>query len=92
MNYELAKKLKDSGFPVRLVIGASEWDGDKVFFDGTMSNDGQKIGFLPPTLEELVEACGDIIHCVVSGGKTPVEATAILWLQLKTLHNAPQAP
>lgn len=57
MTYELAKELKDAGFPVRLVLGATEWNGEKVFFDGKTLNDGQKIGFLPPTLAELIEAC-----------------------------------
>ena len=59
IDHKLAKQLKDAGFPIRLVIGGKEWNGEKVYFDGTTSDDGQKIGFLIPTLSELIEACGE---------------------------------
>jgi len=59
MKYELAKQLKEAGFPLRLVMGAGSWNGDKVFFDNDVAVTGEKIGFLPPTLSELIEACGD---------------------------------
>jgi len=60
MNYELAKKLKDAGLSMKLVMGAAEWDGQKVFFDGDKTKEGGKIGFLAPTLEELIDACTGI--------------------------------
>lgn len=61
INHKLALAVKKAGFLVKLVIGAEEeeWDGRKVFFDGDMTKEGGKIGFLAPTLEELIEACGE---------------------------------
>ena len=55
ISYELAKRLKKAGFPLKRVIGAEEWNGEKVFFDGEKSKDGKKIGFLAPTLSELID-------------------------------------
>lgn len=88
MNYELAKELKDAGFP----------QGDT----------GRKVGLrsdeaIVPTLEELIEKCGDKFYSLVfaidndwrafsetdqwntvatADGKTPTEAVARLWLAL----------
>ena len=59
MKYELLKQLKDAGFLLRFVIGSEEWKGEKVYFDGTISDDGQKVGFLIPALSELIKACGE---------------------------------
>ena len=54
MNYELAKKLKDAGFPQNM---------DRYHYDGknnqTSALDEDGIDF--PTLSELIEACGDEI-------------------------------
>lgn len=90
MNFELAKKLKDAGFPVK-----EELDG----FQGAT-------WFTIPTLEELIEACGnDFVTldkeekvweawgkyycCDEHGegrknerGSTPLIAVANLWLAL----------
>jgi len=44
MNYELAKQLKDAGFQNGLGCGHCGYDGTED---------------LPPTLSELIEACGD---------------------------------
>lgn len=51
MNYELAKQLKDAGFPMKLALPNSEfiWGGTDT--NGTV--------YQYPTLSELVEACGD---------------------------------
>lgn len=88
MNYELAKQLKDAGFPVK---------------DGARNmQTGKVINYKVPTLSELVAACGfEFIHLVLDDGRfyalghhldtfaekfgegdTPEEAVAKLWLQL----------
>ena len=61
LTYILVKELKDAGFPLRRVIGAKEWHGEKVFFDDDISEKDGKIGFLSPTLPELIESCGEYI-------------------------------
>ncbi len=93
MNYELAKKLKDAGFPQ---VGKNQ--------DGYANDGGYE-----PTLSELIEACGSafsaltrrfsgseswIAHSnqfltgqfghipIVADGNTLEEAVANLWLEL----------
>lgn len=83
MNYELAKQLKDAGFP---------WKGP--FFENE-----EYYREYYPTLSELIEACGDKFDALVSSersggwmatdgrglsgdGSTPEEAVANLWLEL----------
>jgi hypothetical protein len=50
MNYELAKQLKDAGFPMKLALPSSEfiWGGTDT--NGTV--------YQYPTLSELIEECG----------------------------------
>lgn len=96
MNYELAKKLKDNGFP-----NSEKWviKNDIITLDSPFSL----------SLSELIEACGDrfssinkingewvAVNCKTiedeesiefdfknhSFGKTPEEAVANLWLEL----------
>jgi hypothetical protein len=98
MDYELAKQLKDAGFPQKEpnafvgIVNASQGDEHgRAYF---------------PTLEELLEACGDrelvlskrIVEAdkeyewravvpypnPVGFGSTPTEAVARLWLALNT--------
>lgn len=87
MNYELAKKLKNAGFPITSWNDnseAGEWS------DGTYE----------PTLSELIEACRLSVffdlkkvsdgwiatdNYKVGKGKTPEEAVAWLWLITNTL-------
>ena len=87
MNYELAKKLKDAGFPketFRVTVPSTKYP-DRY---------GQSNC---PTLSELIKACGEgfdyLRHkseywLAISGGglegqgKTPEEAVAELWLAL----------
>lgn len=92
MNYELTKKLRDSGFPQ---CGSGEWEGD----------DDGKIPTYIPTLSELIAACGDKFSCLGvadinpqgyftfrgwqavgeharQNGTTPEEAVANLYLAL----------
>lgn len=56
MNYELAKKLKDAGFPQQ-GNGEFQWyiDNKRVRDDVGM----QATSFYFPTLSELIAACGD---------------------------------
>lgn len=87
--YELAKKLKDAGFPQEMK-------------DGSMLDDGlNNEGYGPetaydPTLSELIEACGESFVMLghrgsgwfsesisnIGNGTTPEEAVANLWLEL----------
>ena len=98
MKYELAKKLKDNGFPQKIDTEPNFFKDDK----------GEPVA--EPTLEELIEACGEgfknlevsgqgfsceyggyIEHCHdnhIGGykfvvGEYPLEAVANLWLALK---------
>ncbi len=116
IEYELAKKLKDAGFPI-------EWKNPRNTVHHTKTVVGISVGtdnISVPTLSELIEACGDGIFellrqsewhrnetgfiwiatladvskmthlsfsqvgnsMVKSGGSTPEEAVANLWLEL----------
>jgi len=94
MDYELAKELKDAGFPqVFHPKGGMEFDGylDEDYETGSL-------GVATPTLEELIEACGEEfgslyqshfgwiadkgLHELEQHGETPSEAVARLWLAL----------
>ena len=95
INYELAKKLKDAGFPMKRVGGLAP-DGASVYADA-------KGAYLLPTLSELIEACGTNFYGLrrdrdalgvywiaetrdnlknTGGSETPEEAVARLWLAL----------
>ena len=58
MEYELAKELKDAGFPQMQTI--VDFDANKTEIGGTGSSKivGKELVYIP-TLEELIEACGD---------------------------------
>jgi len=96
MNYELAKKLKEAGFPVKYP--------DNLFVEG------EKSAYIP-TLSELIKACvtNKEERCIyrldydwferqweasagapdehfAGFGKTPEEAVAKLWLGLNKEH------
>ena len=89
MDYELAKQLKDAGFPQHERLGIGNGD---IFING-------KYGLMyVPTLSELIEACGGYVDLMVwngdravasnidaieGRGSTPEEAVANLWLSLK---------
>lgn len=53
MNYELAKQLKDAGFPQK---------GEGIFEGGEGTDELPDV--YSPTLEELIEACGDRLMSV----------------------------
>jgi len=91
MNYELAKKLKDAGFP-------------KETFRVTVPNNKYPNRYGQsncPTLSELIEACGEDLDGIMKSkgewvamkdrykslgecffGSTPQEAVARLWIEL----------
>jgi hypothetical protein len=94
MNYELAKQLKDAGFP-----NSENWIEANVHEKGICMVEGGSSEFsFVPTLSELIEACGDKFHDLCKGlngrwtcvsftavhskGDTPEEAVANLWLAL----------
>ena len=72
MNYELAKKLKEAGYPFREIKGGMCLPEGQDYFDFNPSGN-PKIGaqhFYCPTLSELIEACGDKfygLHKMVNG-------------------------
>ena len=90
MDYELALKLKNAGFPMP----------NRVRFDplGMVDLKGKDEVWIP-TLEELIEACGkDLFSLTFTGetysaggariiisGETPSEAVADLWLELNKI-------
>jgi len=98
MNYELAKELKDAGFPQDGHFGI-----DAVGTVGCIGDHPAKLPLIvkAPTLSELIEACGErsfILNAartrghrnswyaeaggVEAIGPTPEEAVARLWLAL----------
>ncbi len=65
MDYELAKELKDAGFPIRILteeeLGHTE-DPDDCPISPSVEEDFDGTVYFTPTLSELIEACGDKIH------------------------------
>lgn len=97
MNYELAKRLRDAGFPQS---GNGRWIGP---WDKIVWRSGDRV--YVPTLEELIEACGDKFfvlnatktrrqpntwyaaitdpNAIEATAATPAEAVAKVWLATK---------
>lgn len=60
MNYELAKKLKDAGFPLKVCESSYDWKGQQIVqFDDFNNEKKHNTKYFVPTLSELIEACGD---------------------------------
>jgi hypothetical protein len=90
MQYELARELKDAGFPQ---TGSGKWIGH---VDSLVWRNADRV--YVPTLEELIKACGAEITCFAiergdhewnafahtfySTGATMTEAVARLWLAM----------
>ena len=74
ITYELAKKLKEAGFPQRVSMGTLVWSNG--FEAWRLAKDVGGIGLATvlvcPTLEELIEACGKEIRIYI--GKKGVSA------------------
>lgn len=65
MNYDLAKKLKDAGFPQEVRLGDLYFGQNKPFIPHifhTKSYKPKPIWVKIPTLSELIEACGNIFN------------------------------
>jgi len=71
MNYELAKELKDAGFPQQLWTGQSYYyeGGDNALLsDGFQENENVSDKIKIPTLSELIEACGEGAFMLLNKG------------------------
>ena len=94
MNYELAERLRDAGFP-------ESGDGRRIGAPTAFLWRASDLVYVP-TLEELIAACGDdfgemerrpdgSFEAVARGGslrqmgKSPTEAVARLWLVLNCI-------
>lgn len=99
MNYELAKQLKEAGFPQPnpLEEGKHFAYGPTIDGGATGLSTSDMAPFYCPTLEELIDACGEFdlkirkestearkLHTglLKIKGAIPVEAVANLWLAL----------
>lgn len=71
--YELAKELKDAGFPQAFAAGMNFYysDNDKaehhLWLKDALSNDNIPHCTKKPTLSELIEACGEEFDALFSG-------------------------
>jgi hypothetical protein len=97
ISYDLAKQLKDAGFPQNL-DGNRQLNGQPMRHHSHGSaRDCDEGCVYVPTLEELVEACNTTFSIYIEGhgadateagseitgsGDTPTEAVAKLWLAL----------
>lgn len=73
MNYSLAKRLKDAGFPqAKDDKGTLRQEGSYLFPEGTNLSLSQKkltkLIAYAPSLPELIEACGEDFVSLVNGG------------------------
>jgi hypothetical protein len=105
MDYELANELKMAGLSQKWREGMSFFNKSRQLIEPVRKKnsvvwdaiEGAKV----PTLEELVEACGDSFGGLVRrtnwiamnkdgviyrGGGTPIEAAARLWLALQKVN------
>ena len=93
MDNELAKELKEAGFPQAIHYNSG---GVADFLERDANGKTHIVSI--PTLEELIEACGAAFHWVgrvsyapflargqimQATGYTPIEAVARLWLALQ---------
>ena len=97
ISYELAKKLKDAGFPLTPCNLGENGSCESRTCSESFSKHIHEC-WCDPTLEEAIEACGDgyfrlehnqigwqaniALDGVSSFGKTPLEAVCNLWLEL----------
>lgn len=77
ITYELAKKLKESGFPQNMncvqYFGKKDDEGELILtFGGFLPDPSEAESLALPTFSELIEACGDSfssLHLVAIGFK-----------------------
>lgn len=85
MDYELAKQLKDAGFPQN---GAGKYRTEKMqsVYDNGIGNNPRYSArtydekLYIPTLEELIEACGDKLFALFRKGPTVWVADGGEWI------------
>lgn len=77
MNYELAKELKDAGFPQKVWSGSLVWDGDNWIVASAMKEIKLATALVCPTLSELIEASGNHFYFEL---RHVVKPTAHLWM------------
>jgi hypothetical protein len=65
MTYELARQLKDAGFPQGLTEHQYGWIEAHQAFE--LDNGDMTVGVSAPTLEELIEACGEKFENLTQG-------------------------
>lgn len=77
MNYELAKKLKDTGFPQKQHENSRSlcyWNFNRAVPDQGWYLDNENLAYpkedtiYVPTLSQLIEECGDKFHCLLARG------------------------
>lgn len=81
MNYDLAKKLKDAGFPQ---TGQGKWwipgyDVAQWLLDSSLSKWSDQILAYQPTLSELIEACEEAV--------SPINPGSLFYLQTQLALN-----
>lgn len=63
MKYELAKELKDAGFPQKVYTGTTFYpypdSNERVWVEDSEPHFHDDIAVKKPTLSELIEACGE---------------------------------
>lgn len=64
MNYELAKKLKDAGFPFRKLEGNLDEGISMKYGIDFVTFDGAETIYIEPILSELIEACGNSLRSI----------------------------
>ncbi len=82
MNYELAKKLKEAGFPQG--SWGEYYSGGRLYSGLVPKSDVDDDVFYVPVLEELIDACGKKFSgliCVHSREKKTFKAIENIWLQ-----------
>jgi hypothetical protein len=90
MNYKLAKKLKDAGFPQTFSYRPRMCD--EVYFDGgvvKLRQEGKEYIYIP-TLSELIEVCGDYISTIYHPNPAYIQWVAESWREHKGEGNTPE--
>ena len=97
MNYELAKELKEAGFPQRdRHFYFSEHTTPPTRWDINVIDAGQRVEneIAAPTLEELIEACGDQFRGLqrLENGKWYCTANALDWTEngIEVIESTPE--
>lgn len=80
MNYELAKELKEAGFPQTWPDGRLYFD-EQGMVDYACEDHGSQEGVVIPTLSELIEACGNVFESLSYARKGSEHPSNTEWLE-----------